>query len=56
METVFGDIKRNGGFTRFLLKGLEKVTLEWRLVALGHNLRKLFIAETEKRKAAGAVS
>lgn len=48
VETVFGNIKRNLGFTRFTLRGLEKVTLEWRLVATGHNIRKLFLAESRK--------
>lgn len=43
-ETMFGDIKQNHGFNRFALRGLEKVTLEWHLVALGHNARKLFEA------------
>ena len=57
VETAFGDIKRNLGFTRFTLRGLEKVTLEWRLVATGHNIRKLFLAESKKRKAmAGAAA
>ena len=57
VETVFGDIKRNLGFTRFTLRGLEKVTLEWRLVAAGHNIRKLFLAECEKgKRAAGATA
>lgn len=57
VETVFGNIKRNLGFTRFTLRGLEKVTLEWRLVATGHNIRKLFLAESRKRKAeAGATA
>ena len=57
VEAVFGDIKRNLGFTRFTLRGLEKVTLEWRLVATGHNIRKLFLAECEKGKmAAGAMA
>lgn len=51
VETVFGDIKRNLGFTRFTLRGLEKVTLEWRLVATGHNIRKLFLAESRKATA-----
>lgn len=45
VETIFGDIKRNYGFTRFLLRGLEKVTHEFRLVAAGHNIRKLFNAK-----------
>lgn len=57
VETVFGNIKRNLGFTRFTLRGLEKVTLEWRLVATGHNIRKLFLAEREKgKRAAGAMA
>ena len=41
VETVFGDIKQNYGFKRFTLRGIEKVTHEWGLVALGHNMRKL---------------
>lgn len=41
VETIFGDIKRNWHFERFLLRGLEKVDHEFRLVAAGHNLRKL---------------
>ena len=56
VETVFGDIKRNHGFTRFLLRGLEKVTLEIRLVAAGHNIRKLFLAESRKGAEAGATA
>ena len=48
--TVLGDIKRNLGFTRFSLRGLEKVTLEWRLVATGHSIRKLFLAESRKTR------
>lgn len=46
VETVFGDIKRNLGFTRFTLRGLEKVELERRLVATGHSIRKMFLART----------
>lgn len=49
VETVFGDIKRNLGFNRFTLRGLEKVGHEWRLVAAGHNIRKLFLAEAKNR-------
>ena len=57
VETVFGDVERNLGFTRFTPRGLEKVTLEWRLVAAGRNIRKLFLAECEKGKmAAGAMA
>lgn len=41
VEAVFGQLKRNNGFTRFSMRGLEKVRLEFLLMALGHNLRKM---------------
>ena len=44
VETAFGDIKRNMGFTRFTLRGLDKVELEFRLIAMGHNIRKMMRA------------
>ena len=42
VEPVFGQIKDARGFRRFLLRGLEAVQAEWRLIALTHNLLKLF--------------
>ena len=42
VEPVFGQIKEARGFRRFLLRGLEAVRAEWRLICLGHNLLKLF--------------
>jgi len=45
VETVFGNIKQNLKFKRFSLRGLEKVSLEWGWVALGHNMRKLSVAK-----------
>src|SRR6266849_6599667 len=42
VEPVFGQIKGARGFRRFLLRGLEKVRGEWRLVCLTHNLLKLW--------------
>ena len=39
-EAVFGNIKFNHGFKRFKLKSTEKVSVEWGLVAIAHNLRK----------------
>jgi hypothetical protein len=42
VEPVFGQIKDARGFRRFLLRGLEAVRAEWRLIALTHNLLKLF--------------
>ncbi len=43
VEPVFGNIKHNARFTRFYLKGLDKVRLEWGLLSMAHNLRKLII-------------
>lgn len=40
-EAVFAQIKHNSQFNRFRLKGLEKVKIEFTLVAIVHNLRKL---------------
>jgi transposase len=39
-EPVFANIKHNHHFKRFMLRGLEKVTVETGLLALAHNLRK----------------
>jgi hypothetical protein len=43
-ESVFGDVKGNFGVRRFMLKGLPKVTLEWGLYSIGHNMRKLAVS------------
>lgn len=40
-EAVFGLLKRNGKFRRFHLRGLEKVTIEWGLLSIAHNLSKI---------------
>lgn len=40
-ETVFGNIKHNKQFKRFLLRGKEKVEIEIGLLSLAHNLSKL---------------
>jgi hypothetical protein len=40
VEPVFGNIKQNHGFRRFMLRGQEKVTIEWGLIAIAQNLRK----------------
>jgi len=39
---VFGQIKANRQFRRFLLRGLDKVTIEFGLIAIAHNLMKLW--------------
>jgi transposase len=39
-EPVFANIKHNHHFKRFMLRGIEKVSVETGLLALAHNLRK----------------
>ena len=41
VEAVFGIIKGNKNYRKFLLRGLEKVEIEVGLLALSHNLSKL---------------
>ena len=41
VEPVFGIIKEVLGFRRFSLRGLAKVSLEWDLVTLAYNLKRL---------------
>jgi hypothetical protein len=40
VEPVFGNIKNNHNFRRFMLRGKQKVEIEWGLVAMAHNIRK----------------
>jgi transposase len=42
VEPVFGQMKECRGLRRFLMRGLEKVSGEWDLMCLTHNLLKLF--------------
>jgi hypothetical protein len=42
VEPVFGIIKEVLGFRRFLLRGRAKVSLEWLLVCVSYNLKRLF--------------
>ncbi len=41
VETVFGHIKHNMGFRRFMLRGVDKVNTEWGLISIAHNMRKM---------------
>ena len=41
VEPVFGIIKSAMGFRQFLLRGKAKVGLEWSLVTLAYNMRRL---------------
>jgi transposase len=46
VETVFGIIKAPLGFRQFLLRGLEKVRIEWDLVCLAYNMKRLYSLKT----------
>ena len=54
-EAVFGQIKFNHGFKRFRLKSTEKVSVEWGLVAIAHNLRKYIARKAVNSRHATAV-
>lgn len=41
VESVFGDIKMNQGYRRFKLRGKEKVNVEFGLLSIAHNLKKI---------------
>jgi transposase len=41
VEPVFGILKQNKGFRRFSLRGIDKVNIEFGLLAIAHNLKKL---------------
>lgn len=40
VEPVFANIKQNHGFRRFMLRGRDKVEIEWGLLAIAQNIRK----------------
>jgi hypothetical protein len=42
VEPVFAVFREQLGLVRFLLRGLENVKAEWRLLSIAHNLRKLW--------------
>jgi len=51
VEPVFGILKSVMGFRQFLLRGLEKVGLEWRLVCIAYNLKRLHIMGAGLKRA-----
>jgi transposase len=53
VEPVLGQIKAARGFQRFLLRSLQNVRGEWTLVALVHNICKLFQVRPRVYKAWG---
>jgi len=49
VEAVFGQMKSNNRFNRFTMRGLDMVGLEFALMAMGHNLRKLAAKKAQSR-------
>ena len=47
-EGIFGQIKWNMGFKRFLLRGLDKVDLEWGLLCFALNIKRMNKKDKEK--------
>jgi len=50
-EAVFGQLKGNNRFTRFRLRTLAKVEVDFALAAISHTLRKLAGKLKEKQQA-----
>ena len=48
VEPVFGQLKGNQGYRRFLLRGMEKVSTEWGLLALGYNVKQMYRKKNQK--------
>ena len=44
VEAVFGNIKQNMKFKRFMLRGKEKINVEIGLILMAHNLKKFSLA------------
>jgi transposase len=53
VEPVFGQIKSARGIRQFLLRGLEKVSAEWQLICLTHNLLKIWRRVSGVRASSG---
>lgn len=43
VESVYGRLKHNWGVRRFLLRGKEKVKVEWGLLCMAHNMAKVAV-------------
>ncbi|MFE4713505.1 transposase [Paenibacillus sp. NPDC056722] len=50
-ECVFGQLKNNRGFRRFLLRGIEKVTPPVGWLSLAHNVLKQAAVDQKSRAA-----
>ena len=55
-ESVFGQLKNNRGFRRFLLRGLSKVSLEVGWLSLAHNLLKQAAMDRKARNGGARIT
>jgi transposase len=46
VESAFGDIKYNMQYDRFILRGKEKVYIEYGILSMAHNLRKVYCQQS----------
>lgn len=46
VETPFANLKYNMGHRRFILRGIAKVNIEFQLLALAHNIKKIYCQQT----------
>lgn len=46
VETPFANIKYNMGHRRFVLRGLDKVNVEFQLLAIAHNINKVYCEQS----------
>ena len=56
IEPAFGIIKSRLGFRQFLMRGIEKVGIEWNLVTLAYNMKRLYRMESIKRAGSFAAA
>ncbi|HXX58021.1 MAG TPA: IS1182 family transposase [Thermodesulfovibrionales bacterium] len=50
VEPVIGQIKTRGGFSQFLLRGIQKARIEWKIGAIAHNLLKVAGAVAKRER------
>jgi hypothetical protein len=54
VEPVFGIVKETMGFRRFSMRGKAKAALEWILVTLSYNLRRLHSVQMGRKNGGWA--
>ena len=50
VEPVHGDMQKNRNFIQFLLRSLKKVNIEYFLLAIAHNIRKIILHRADAFK------